>query len=242
LTKLRRGIDFTLGALGVGLLGPLILSILLLPISGDVPVAPLLLLGILSFAVGAILVTTQEPRVRFLEPPWVWRRVVRICLPVCAGAYLLAGWGSSLSPPLWAILLSQLPAWSAVLLLFACFTHLHALALRIPNAKLASSARIIKWGLTSPCVLAYGVRNAEVVLAMLAPSSGGMDSFGNPPNPQSLLPDSAWIALGACLLAFSLLAVVLVIRFRLALRNAIGEAMRLSTSAIVAESTTYIAG
>ncbi len=202
------------------------------------------------------LMTTQEPRVTFTERQITWRRVLRFCavtnlvLLTLAQSSLL-GMVVSLGPVV-TVAVSVAQVCSGVVATYGYFAYAEGFAHRIPDARLARSTKIVKWGLTtvglvslvgilmwtvvgSPIVTKAAATGGASTPGVSAPAAGSPAVAPKPtppaPAPAAMPVPKATImtaaifgcATGLAYLVFGLWALGLLSRYRKALRLAIDQ-------------------
>jgi|GEM_PF-758936 len=203
----------------------------------------------LLHVVAVFLLTAQEPRITLTESGLTWRRVVRAAAVVA----LLSGWTSAFasisSIPLRTALVTATMIIGIIVVpikTFGEFAYAGALAARVPDARLVRSTRRVKWGLTIGEFLlpamGYGT---SLVLSWLGPrapggpasgsppivwsgsggpSRGMVFSGGAPPWPIVIATGLAMAVVSICLLVYQIWALILLLRYRRVLREALATA------------------
>lgn len=182
LDKLRLGTSLKLWNILVAILAGLAGGLLavLTGLSALVPLVAMIA-GVLGLW-ATFLITTQEPRISLQEDPITLRKVIRTCaLAAFVGSIIQqgvsAGPGASLgSASVLIAVLGGILGLAGVVAMFGELVYYRRFALRIPDAKLARSTRILLWAIpvTVGAVVLFGViavfAGGLVVMKALGPT------------------------------------------------------------------------
>lgn len=236
LRRVKLGADLMYYGIGVAIVVGLAGGILstAVPVIGPTVVA-LGNVGVGAFFLAALfLMTTQEPRVSLSERELTWRRLLRLTavLNFVAGL-VVQPWTPQLLYPL-VMVASVIQAVSLIFMCYGYFAFAETFAVRIPNAKMARSTRIVKWGLTIFQAL-FAVSVVGMILfrpvgpgapAPAAPGTGTAPPGAGAPAPPGAFP-AAFMVLGCAVLLtylfFALWALRLLRQYRRELKTAIDE-------------------
>jgi hypothetical protein len=120
----------------------------------------------------ALLITVQEPRISLTDTTITWRKAVRVGAIVAflglvleqigvtsIGIRLLVQFGMAVGAIRWFAVIGMILGMAGVVALFGKLVYLRQFALRVPDAPLARSTRIVMWG--------YGISKAAALLVGL---------------------------------------------------------------------------
>jgi hypothetical protein len=161
LTKLRQGVTLILwnmlialclgicggiGAILMGRVGPL-LTIAVQCVAGALEILAIWLL------------TAQEPRTSLNEDPMTWRKALRFCTVVTIIGQLLTQLGFTAGVGLWLTVAGHTISLAGIVAYIGKFIYLRRFALRVPDARLARSTRIVMWGMviTQTAAIVIGI-------------------------------------------------------------------------------------
>jgi hypothetical protein len=177
VARLARGARYMLAGLIVSVVIGLLSTCLTWFAPGGVPVSRLGdFFGSLLGLYGAWVLTSRDPSGIGEDSYVTARRIVRAGLAAgLAQQLLVIGFCGISNPPLVAIILLTVLGISVAVLWivaeFAKFRYIERLACRIPDAAIATRARIIRWGLAITFSMALVVGGLLTILVLRAPAN-----------------------------------------------------------------------
>ncbi len=190
---------------------------------------PVILLAAQFFLAGidlaaAFLVTAQEPSIALSEDTVTLRKTIRACAAAACLGQLLQAIGELAALDYWLSIAAHVLSLAAVVAYFGKFVYLRRFALRIPNAKLARSTKIVMWGFViggGGVILVGFVGLLVMVAAGFVPGSG---SAGTPVESIfAVLFRGTMCVAGVSALVFAIWYLILLFDYRDAFRLAIAE-------------------
>lgn len=173
------------------------------------------------------LITTQDPRAAFDEDPVTWRRALRFfaVIGVLGTGVMVATWPNlqfrnQVFPSILALI--------SPIVLFGELTYFQGFANRIPNARLVRQCGIVKWGASASMALHFG---AQLVLGLgwgIWTATFGAGGAAMPGTPQIIIIVSS-CTFGLGMLIFGIWHIILLIRFYIVFRDALGQARALAS-------------
>jgi hypothetical protein len=109
--------------------------------------------------IAALLITVQEPRISLTDTAITWRKAVRVGASTAFLGQILQQLGMTIHGVYWLTLIGGAMVMASVLAYFGKLVYLRQFALRIPDAQLARSTRIVMWG--------YGISMAAAMFVGL---------------------------------------------------------------------------
>lgn len=178
LEKLHRGVVVKLWIVALTILFSFGMGIAgAMGLSGAMP-GPYVMATLTAITLGGLglwasfLITAQEPRISLSEDPMTLRRVIRVCALLSAIGYALPNYGGTPGVALFVLTGVAKLAW--VVLVTGELVYLRRLGLRIPDAALAESTRLLSWFVPIGVGLffLFGVAAAVIVGAAAARGRG----------------------------------------------------------------------
>lgn len=175
--------------------------------------------------VAMFLLTAQEPRIAFAEDRVTLRRAMRACAAaVCLGKTLntIDEMGAGVS---WLSAVAGILSLAVVVTYFGKFVYLKRFALRIPDARLARSTRVIMWGWV---IVGVGGFTVGLLLAAVFGASGGSTASAEV-TVLTILSTVFLFMLGLGAIVLAIWYLILLFDYRNAFRLAIAEVRSLES-------------